>query len=73
MEKSHSIRRSSNICGGFMGRGGVYGIYVGVIWFIFHVLQFLLIKFTHRKLLLHWQNYDETSAKIGLKIGPPLI
>ena len=46
--------------------------YVGVSWFLFHVLQLLPIKYTQEKFMLHYHIYDETSAKIGLKIGPLL-
>ena len=42
--------------------------YVGVMWFLFHVLQLLLIRFT-QQLALDLQIYNETSVKIA----PPLI
>ena len=48
-------------------------MYVAVIWFVFHVLQLLLIRFYTRKLVLHQQICNETSAKTGLRIGPPPI
>ena len=49
--------------------------YVGVIRFVFHVLQLLPIRFTEAKLVLHWQIYNEVPTKIGPKIGldPPCL
>jgi hypothetical protein len=49
--------------------------YVGVIRFVFHVLQLLPIRFTEPKLVLHWQIYNEVPTKIGPKIGldPPCL
>jgi hypothetical protein len=51
--------------------------HVGVVWFHSHVLQHLpVIVYLHNKsrVVLKQQIYDdETYAKTGLKIGPPLI
>ena len=47
--------------------------YVAVIQFVFHVLQLILIRLYARKLVLHQQICYETSAKTGLRIGPPPI
>lgn len=41
---------------------------VGVMWFIFHAIQLLPTR-----LVLHWQIYTKTYAKIGLEIKPLLI
>jgi hypothetical protein len=43
-------------------------MYVGVIWFLFHVLHLLPIKL-HNKFGLHWQIYNVTFAKTNLIIG----
>ena len=42
--------------------------YVGVSWFLFHVLQLLPIRFTREKLMLHKHIYETR-----LKIKPLLI
>ena len=39
----------------------------------FHVLQLLPITFTPQNIVLHQRIDNETCAKIGLDIGPPLI
>lgn len=45
--------------------------YVHAIWFVFHVLQLLLIRFTQRDFVL-LANHDEASTKGGSKyILPP--
>ena len=51
----------------------VYVRYVGVHWFISHVLRLLLIEFTQQNVCLQQQIYDETYAKTRLKIRPPHI
>ena len=40
--------------------------YVGVIWFVFHVIQLLLIIFTQQN-LLHMEIYNEVSTKSDSK------
>ena len=45
-------------------------MYVGVIWFLFQVLQLLQNRITQQNLGCV---YDETSTKIGLKMTPRLI
>ena len=42
--------------------------YVGVIWFVCHVLQLLLIRFHNET--RHISKSNATSAKSRLKIGP---
>lgn len=51
-----------------------YGIrYVGVIWFVIHVLNLLPIRFTQRKFCCIRKVYDGAFAKIELEVEPHLI
>ena len=47
--------------------------YVSVIWFVFHVLQLLPIRFNTTELVVYQKLYNETFAKTGLKWDFPLI
>ena len=47
--------------------------YVGVVCFVFSCPQTSTDWIYIMRLVLHQQIYDETSAKVGLKIEPPLV
>ena len=48
--------------------------YVGVIWFFFMFTNFYQLDLHNKtKPVLHSQIYDETFAKNGLEIGPPML
>ena len=46
---------------------------VGVIWYVFYVLQLLLIIFLQKKLVLHEQFYNTLLTNIELKTKFSLI
>lgn len=47
----------------------LYLKYVGVVQFVFHVLQLLSIRFYTTKSVSNQQIYDEASTRIGSKFG----